>query len=223
MKYPMKSLLWTASLLAVFGLGGSLILAITWNQTESVIAEQERNATLKRLAEILPDDLYDNDPLADAINIAPNDELRTTSNTLVWRAKKGQRYQAWVFNMVAEDGYAGPIRMLVSVHQDGTVLGVRIVQHKETPGLGDGIETKRSDWVLAFSGRSLNDPKPEQWNVKKDGGIFDQFTGATITPRAVVTAVKRVLEWSASHREQLIAPVAEAPTTQQNSLTGETE
>ena len=94
---------------------------------------------------------------------------------------------------VAPDGYNGSIRLLVAINLDSTLAGVRVVQHRETPGLGDAIDAQRSDWILGFDGKSLTTPPRKDWKVKRDGGDFDQFTGATITPRAVVKAVKKAL------------------------------
>lgn len=101
-------------------------------------------------------------------------------------------------------GYSGEIQVLLGVDPEGRILGVRVIRHTETPGLGDKIELAKSDWVLAFNGRSLGDPPPERWAVKKDGGVFDQFTGATITPRATVKAVKEGLVLFAAHREEIL-------------------
>jgi len=113
---------------------------------------------------------------------------------------------------VAPDGYSGSIKLLVGVYADGTLAGVRVLAHKETPGLGDAIEATRSDWILTFEGKSLNNPPPKAWAVKKDGGAFDQFTGATITPRAVVKAARQFLIYFQQHKEQLLANSADVQT-----------
>ena len=123
----------------------------------------------------------------------------------VYRARRDGAPVALVLTAVAPDGSSGPIELLVGVNADGTVAGVRVLAHRETPGLGDPIEASRSDWVLAFAGRSLGDPPPAGWTVRRDGGAFDQFTGATITPRAVVHAVRRVLEYVGANQEALYA------------------
>jgi electron transport complex protein RnfG len=109
---------------------------------------------------------------------------------------------------VEGQGYGGEIDLILAVDRGGTILGTRALSHSETPGLGDKIEASRSDWVLGFDGRSLSNPPPERWAVKKDGGIFDQFTGATITPRGVVRAIKGGLEPFRDHREALPASPA---------------
>jgi len=121
----------------------------------------------------------------------------------VYRARKGGREIAVVFTVVAPDGYSGAIRMLVGIRADGRLAGVRVVAHRETPGLGDKVEAHKSDWIRDFDNRSLRDPKADGWAVKKDGGVFDQFTGATITPRAVVAAVHSALRYYATHREAM--------------------
>jgi electron transport complex protein RnfG len=117
----------------------------------------------------------------------------------------GGRTLAVLLGAVAPDGYSGAIRLLVAVGTDGRVIGVRVLEHRETPGLGDFIETRRSDWIHGFAGRSLGDPPPAGWQVRKDGGEFDQFTGATVTPRAVVRAVRNALTYFDRHRTELLA------------------
>jgi electron transport complex protein RnfG len=112
---------------------------------------------------------------------------------------------AVILPVTAPDGYSGTIELIVGVNRDGTVAGVRALQHRETPGLGDKVDVKKSDWVLDFNGHSLGQPPEEQWTVKKDGGVFDTFTGATITPRAVTAAVKRGLLYFDAHRESLLS------------------
>jgi electron transport complex protein RnfG len=111
---------------------------------------------------------------------------------------------AIILPAIARDGYSGDIQLIIGVNIDGTVAGVRALAHRETPGLGDKVDLKKSPWILGFNGRSLADPLPEKWAVKKDRGVFDQFTGATITPRAVTAAVKRALDYYAEHRNELL-------------------
>jgi len=110
-------------------------------------------------------------------------------------------------------GYGGAIRVLLGVDKDGRILGARVLAHTETPGLGDKIEVDRDDWILDFDGKSLGEPPPERWAVKKDGGDFDQFSGATITPRAVVKSVKQGLELFAAHRDALTASAVQQTAT----------
>jgi electron transport complex protein RnfG len=130
----------------------------------------------------------------------------------VYRARLHGEPVALVIAAVAPDGYSGTIRLLVGINVDGSLSGVRVVAHRETPGLGDAIEEERSDWILGFTGKSLQNPPLQKWAVKKDGGAFDQLTGATITPRAVVKAVRQALLY---YRDQKDALFAQNETTSQ--------
>ena len=127
------------------------------------------------------------------LELPPSPLLGTDSNSVVYRARLGGEPVAAVFNSIAPDGYSGSIHLLVGVYVDGSLAGVRVVKHSETPGLGDGIEKRKSDWIDIFDGKSLANPGANGWRVKRDGGVFDQLTGATITPRAVVEAVHNTL------------------------------
>ena len=138
---------------------------------------------------------YDNDPLADIIQVRAPDLLGTTQPVTIYRARKGGAPVAAAIRSVAPDGYRGPIELLVGIAPDGTLIGVQVIRHNETPGLGDAIEERRSDWIHSFDGRSLDNPPASRWKVRKDGGDFDQLTGATVTPRAVVAAVRNALSF----------------------------
>ncbi len=189
--------------LAGFALLATFFIALTQLQTKEPIAEQQRKAQLRALLEIVPANQHDNDLLQD--NIAFNDaELGLREAGKLFLAKKGGSAQTLIYPVVARDGYSGDIAMIVGVGMDGKLAGVRVLQHKETPGLGDGIETRKSDWILDFDGKSLGNPEKARWTVKKDGGEFDGFTGATITPRAVVLAVARTLEYHEANRKRLL-------------------
>ena len=122
--------------------------------------------------------------------------------TEVYLAKKQGEVNAVCFKFVAPDGYAGPISLVMGIDRNGEILGVRVITHVETPGLGDKIEISKSKWVLSFNGKSLDNLTLEQWAVKKDGGTFDQFSGATITPRKVVQAIRRGLDFYKSHKTE---------------------
>ncbi|HEX6928013.1 MAG TPA: RnfABCDGE type electron transport complex subunit G, partial [Gammaproteobacteria bacterium] len=137
------------------------------------------------------------------ITVTNPELLGTPVPVTVYRAYKDGEPVAALFTSVAPDGYSGPIYLLVGIHADGRIAGVRVLGHKETPGLGDPIEIERSDWITGFDGRSLGDPPPQQWDVERYGGVFDQFTGATITPRAVVRAVRNTLLYFERHREEI--------------------
>jgi len=185
-------------LLGVVALLASAALAFASEATREAIAAAEAKDMRDSLAELLPPGFADNDLLADRIEIERDGQPLT-----VYRARSGGKVKGAVFR-VAERGYAADIQILMAVDAEGRTLGVRVVKHAETPGLGDKIEVKKDAWIKSFDGKSLGDPAPEKWAVKKDGGIYDQFAGATITPRAVVKAVKGGLAFYASHRREIL-------------------
>lgn len=146
------------------------------------------------LGQVIPTSIHDNNPVADAVTVA---------ETKVYRAIKGGKVTGVAYESAGK-GYAGPVRVIMGVDAEGKVLGVRVVKHNETPGLGDKIEVAKSDWITKFNGLSLGNPPVEKWAVKKDGGPFDQFSGATITPRAVVNAIRDGLTFFAAHKSELL-------------------
>lgn len=180
-----------AALVGLFSLIFLGLVARVQNVTRDRIEANEKSELLRRLGELIPPGDYDNDILNDTANVF--DALLGTGPSTVYRARKGGHTVAAALTAAAADGYGGVIRLLVAVRSDGRLAGVRVISHKETPGLGDPIDVEKSDWILGFTGRSLQNPVEGRWAVKKDGGDFDQFTGATITPRAVVRAVRAVL------------------------------
>ncbi|WP_295543984.1 electron transport complex subunit RsxG [uncultured Thiohalocapsa sp.] len=188
-----------AALLGGFAFVATALLVIGDLATRDAIAQREAEDLLASLSQVIPAGLHDNALLADAITLDTTDGALT-----VYRALRGLEVTGVAFETVGP-GYAGPIRVLLGIGADGRVLGARVLSHTETPGLGDKIEVARDDWILRFDGKSLGEPPPERWAVQKDGGDFDQFSGATITPRAVVRAVKRGLERFAAHRDTLTA------------------
>lgn len=188
-----RPVLISAVFLFLFAVIGSALVAFTHDSTAERIAENQRRALLKSLNELVTASEYDNDIYSDILYVHNSELLGTDDAVPVYRARKGGWPVATVLAPVAPDGYNGEIRLLVAIKLDGSLAGVRVLQQRETPGLGDNIETERSDWILGFNSKSLENPKLEQWKVKRDGGVFDQFTGATITPRAVVKAVKNAL------------------------------
>lgn len=192
----------TALALVAFTALATLALAGLDAATRDRVASQARAAELRTLAVLLPDG-YDNDPLADRIAIGPEPALGLREPRAAWRARRGGVPLGVVLPVVAPDGYSGDIELRVGIRHDGRIVGVRVVSHRETPGLGDPIEAAKSDWIESFRGRSLGAPPAERWTVRKDGGDFDQFAGATITPRAVVVAVRKALEYHATHRDLL--------------------
>lgn len=190
-------------LLAGFALAASALLGIgDWNTRDLI--EMRRLEDLKAsLAQVIPDELYDNDLLQSTV-IVPGDGLSNAQEIVVYVARKQGLTKAAAFRLTAPDGYSGNIDMVIGIDRNGEILGVRVIAHAETPGLGDKIEIAKSDWILSFNGRSLKNPTIEQWAVKKDGGEFDQFSGATITPRAVVNAVRRGLLFFDKHRSEIV-------------------
>ncbi|HEY9198768.1 MAG TPA: electron transport complex subunit RsxG [Gammaproteobacteria bacterium] len=205
----------TASILLLFAVLGTGLVAFTFDNTRGIIEANARAALLQNLHELVPPERHDNDLVNDTVAVRDTNLLGTDEPVTVYRARRNGQPAAAILAPVAPDGYSGDIKLLVAINADGTLAGVRVTAHRETPGLGDGIEADRSDWILKFTGRSLGDPDEKRWAVKKDGGVFDQFTGATITPRAVVKAVKKALIYFQHNRQTLFAdaqpPVAEAP------------
>ncbi len=200
-----RNMIIAAAILVVFAMVGAGLVAGTFMGTREIIAATERAALLDNLNSLVPPGQYDNQPTRDTLEITAPQALGTAEPVTVYRARQGGEPVALFATPVAPDGYGGPIRLLVGVYTDGQLAGVRALAHKETPGLGDAIEVERNQWILGFAGQSLNDPAPAAWAVRKDGGAFDQFTGATITPRAVVGAVRRFLVYFDANRDRLFA------------------
>jgi electron transport complex protein RnfG len=204
-------ILLSALVLGAFGMAGVALVAITHEVMDERIAESTRLAMQRKLAAIVPAGRFDNDPLRDRILVSDPERLGG-QETRVYRVRKAGAPVAVILDPVAPKGYSGPIALLVGVLADGRLGGVRVLSHHETPGLGDKIEEAKSDWVLGFAGKSLGEPPVEDWAVKRDGGDFDQFTGATVTPRAIVDAVKDTLLFVRERGTSLYseAPVAAA-------------
>ena len=191
-------------ILAGFALLASILLGVTNCSTQDTIQQRLDEDLKKSLQEVVPVTLYDNDLLQDTLTIPSADYNIGANETTVYLAKKSGKVTAVCFKFIAPDGYSGAINMIIGIDRDGNILGVRVLSHKETPGLGDKIEVAKSTWILSFIGRSLDNLTPAQWAVKKDGGVFDQFAGATITPRKSVQATYRSLQWFKAHQAQLI-------------------
>ena len=196
----------TASFLGLFAIIGTALVALTFINTEERIADNELQALLHSLHELVPPRLHDN-PLSENTIIVHDPELLGSKKPItIYQARKYGKPVAVILAPTAPDGYNGDIKLLVAIDQYGLLMGVRIVGHRETPGLGDAIEIERSNWVEGFNGYARDNPGSLGWRVEKDGGIFDQFTGATITPRAVVKAVYKTLQYFEAHKEALLAP-----------------
>jgi electron transport complex protein RnfG len=191
-------------LLAIFAVCTTALIASTYLATKDEIAQQMRLAEEKALLEIIPRSRHDNVMLDDTIAVGPQDAgLGLREEKRIYVARQGAEAVAVIIPVVAPDGYSGDIDLIVGINSDGTIAGVRALAHKETPGLGDKVDIKKSEWVLGFNGRSLANPALDGWAVRKDKGAFDQFTGATITPRAVVAATLRALQFAEANREKL--------------------
>ena len=183
-----------------------VLLALVHDATRDRVTASERAHRAAAFDRVLGNANYDNDLLADRIEVHDPELLGTDARLPVYRARLAGRPVAAVLETVAPDGYSGSIRLLVGVTPDGRLLGVRVLHHQETPGLGDAIEERRSDWIRSFDGRSLGRPATARWKVRKDGGDFDQLTGATVTPRAVVAAVRNTLLFVERQGPALFAP-----------------
>jgi len=200
-----------AAVLAATATAAVALVSVVHERTRPQIEASRRAQQLAQLTEVLGGVPYDNDPLSDTVLMHDAELLGTDQPLAAHRVRSGGTTVAVLLNAVAPDGYAGPIRLLVAVDPAGRLLGVRVVEHRETPGLGDAIEERRSNWIHVFDGRSLADPAPGRWQVRKDGGAFDQFTGATVTPRAIVRAVRGALTYFDRNRDTLLAVLPGAP------------
>jgi electron transport complex protein RnfG len=179
------------------------VLAITVIETRQRIKRNEAAQTMKVIALVVPAGLYDNDPGLDRLMVFAPDLLGSDTPVPVYRARLKGEPVAAVITVIARQGYVGPIRFLVAVGVDGRVIAARAIAHQETPGLGDRIDAAKSDWMNGFAGRSAGDPPAEHWAVRRDGGDFDQLTGATITSRAAVEAVRDAVLYFQQHRDEI--------------------
>lgn len=195
----------SALILGGFAAVSTTLLSITNTATYEAIKESEKKALLNNLTQILPPETFNNDLLKDRISVR-NSLLGTSAPMDVYRARLNGSDSAVIISSQAPNGYNGRISILVGIFFDGTIAGVRVTSHRETPGLGDDVELAKSDWILSFNGKSLKIPLEEKWEVKKDGGNFDQFTGATITPRAIVAAVLNTLKFYEDNQVLLYKP-----------------
>jgi electron transport complex protein RnfG len=188
-----RQILLSGLFLWLFAVAGTSLVALTEYSSRDAIVENERQALLRNLYALLPADKLDNDIATDTRELPASTLLGSDGVSTAYRARLAGEPIAIVFNSVAPNGYNGKIHLLVGVFVDGSLAGVRVVKHAETPGLGDAVEVRKSSWIKSFDGKSLSNPEAQGWQVKRDGGQFDQFTGATITPRAVVGAVRNTL------------------------------
>lgn len=196
---------WIASALVLAGVLVALTALLVWlaSATRERIATNQQSGVATGLSALMPPNSYDNDLLADTIYVTAPDFLGTNRPVVIYRARKDGQPVAAIVRPIAPDGYRGPIELLVAIAYDGSLIGVQVLRHNETPGLGDAFENREADWLEAFRGLSLMKPPQQRWTVRRDGGDFDAFTGATITPRAIVKAVRRSLEFYHANRDRL--------------------
>lgn len=211
----LKQIFTPALLLGLFALAGVVLLSSVNSLTTDTIAKNEQDSLLKQLTEVADAGSYNNDLLSD-YTVLDGAALGSNIPVTVYRARQDGKAVSAIFVTSSPRGYSGTIKLVVGVRSDQTISGVRVVQHSETPGLGDKMELRKSNWVLDFDQKSLSNPPISGWKVKKDGGEFDQFTGATITPRAVVNAVREVLLWSSD--AQQFERIFQAPSVQTEAV-----
>jgi electron transport complex protein RnfG len=180
--------------LAIFACASTGLVAVTHYLTKDQIKQQEQAQLLSVLNQVIPHDQHDNELFA-ACTLVQAEELGTEQAMPAYIAKLNGEPSAIAIEAIAPDGYNGAIKVIIGMKIDGTILGTRVLSHQETPGLGDKIDLRVSDWILSFAGKQVTDSNLDRWKVRKDGGDFDQFTGATITPRAVVKSVKQAVQY----------------------------
>lgn len=207
-----NQILTTASALLAFSVVGAAMLSGTFQVTRPAIEKSERDAKMRLIAETLPPGSFDNDLVKEAKPLPADPLLGLKHPGQAYPASLHGQAAAVVLEAAAPDGYSGEIRFLIGILPDGRISGVRVTGHRETPGLGDYIEVGKSPWIHVFDGKSLDNPQPHEWKVKKDAGRFDYMAGATITPRAMIKAVKKALEYFHAHRAELLAVPAKEQT-----------
>ncbi|HEY5763158.1 MAG TPA: electron transport complex subunit RsxG [Rhodocyclaceae bacterium] len=204
----------TATILLVFVVVFTALLAGAYRATRPAILATAAAERMRLISEVLPASVYDNDPLAARISIADDPRLGNAAATIGYRAMRGGKASAVVLEATAPDGYAGRIRLLLAVDRKLRILGVRVLEHRETPSLGDYIEPKKDrnktrPWITQFDGQSLLTRPLAAWRVRKDGGEFDAYAGATVTPRAVIKTVAKALQFVEAEQATLFDDGAE--------------
>ena len=198
----------TAAILFLFVIIFTGLLSGAYQWTKPSIEASAAEEKMKLVDEVLPRSDYDNNLLTDTLSLPATAELGLAESSTLYRARRGGQPVALIFEATAPDGYAGKVRLILAVRANGQVAGVRVTQHKETPGLGDYVEVKKDKnkarpWITQFTGLSLADVSDKEWKVKKDGGRFDYYAGATVTPRAVSKAVLKAVHWADANRDRL--------------------
>ncbi len=200
----------TAAILFVFVIIFTALLSAAYLWTKPAIEASATEEKMKLIDEVLPRRDYDNALLDDTLDLPATPELGLSEASTLYRARLAGQPLALVFEAVAPDGYSGKIRLVLAIRANGQVSGVRVIQHKETPGLGDYIEVRKDKnkarpWITQFQSMSLAEVTDKDWKVKKDGGRIDYYAGATVTPRAVSKAVFKATKWAEANRNQLFS------------------
>lgn len=190
------------------------LVAFTYQLTDERIAANDQAWLERSLQPALSGLFFDSDIIDSKLTIPAPHELPGADDAVIYRVYSGETPVAALFVVSARDGYAGEIRLLVGVDIGGAITGVHVLAHRETPGLGDQVESAKSDWVRQFNGRSLGNPQVDGWQIKRDGGDFDQLTGASVTPRAIVKAVRETLEYFEANRAPVFAATADGQVTE---------
>jgi len=207
-----KPVMKTGVTLAVIAAICTALVASTYQVTKARIAANEQAWLEQSLEPALSGVFFEGSVTESMLVIPTPHELPGPDDVVIYRVFAEQAPVAALFAVTARDGYAGPIRILLGIGYDGTVTGLRILEHRETPGLGDRIESSRSDWVFQFEGRALGDPELGGWALETDGGQFDQVTGASVTPRAVIKAMRETLLYFDANRDTVFSnPPAKTP------------
>jgi electron transport complex protein RnfG len=200
-----QTIIKTGTTLAVIAAICTALVAATYQLTRERIVANEKAMLEQALQPALAGVLYEGGVSESRLVMLPPHDLPGSDAALIYRVYAQGKPVAALFAVTARDGFSGVIRILVGVEFDGTITGVRILQHRETPGLGDKIESARSDWIFQFDGRSMGNPEVTGWAIRNDGGEFDQLTGASVTPRAVIGAVRDTLLYFDEHRDEIFA------------------
>ena len=197
--------------LAVIAAICTALVALTFALTKDRIVANEKAWLERNLRPALSGLFFDSGITESKLTIPAPHDLSGTDDAIIYRVYAADAPVAALFVVSARDGYSGPIRLLVGIDVEGTVTAIQVLEHRETPGLGDGVESGKSDWVKQFGGRSLINPAPDGWEIKRDGGEFDQLTGASVTPRAIVNAVRETLLYFATNEASVFAVDDPAP------------
>jgi electron transport complex protein RnfG len=200
-----------ATLAAIAAICTALV-AVTYHLTAERIAANELALLEQSLQPALSGQFYDGGVSESKLVLPQPHGLPGSDAAIIYRVFKEDAPVAALFVVSARDGFSGAIRLLIGINIDGAITGVRVLEHRETPGLGDKIEAARTDWILQFDGHSLGNPNAEGWAIRTDGGQFDQLTGASVTPRAVIKAIRNTLLYFETHRDEIFSMPATEET-----------